>query len=908
MVKGDIANFRISAWCFVSQLSRFAPPTQMDAFRALLRGYSGTDKGFESDFRRSLLALRQLACPELGRWLRRASTPAGLKRLIGATSSRLDWLEWDLHFFNLLRVEEDLSLFDEMAMRLGALGTRRAQGRLLKLRELCRDEGRREIVERELNLFASDEPFEALLLQVLLGEREPPRAQLAGRRLAALAGPEQLQELVGALPSGDALACHLLRRAIAFVPDPSVKDILLFLFQEALKEFKDSQKLEGFLAELKPLVRDGQRGLVLSHLRERVLLRAPDLSPVLEAALTEEGRRPAEALEPLRDWAQGPFESFLLESLGLLLEGKSATQAKLITDSANNIPALQTRFNQSLDDLAGLLADKVESGELPLDALLPVLEAARLAGTGGEDLLFAYLRLIPPDDKARLNQLLEEPDIPTRARCIEILGAREEDGLVPFFLRAVNDPEPAIEKLAVRQFGKLPSGLPAMMNLFRSEQPDRIRQAIHFFSENRAKAAAKPLMSFLTSEATDDLMVDAVLALGQIGNPATAPALLNQLHNGKPLAMQLALVEALTQLRTPAASNGLLKKAEQILFPQVIIEILEGTLIAFPSFDQPFPAEQLQPLEVLIERCCDQREGAGQWMRAALLLKGLHVFDAEVYERLKDRFNGYLEEMREKLTWDRESAEKILQLLKTFTRRAENLRNIEPREKALEAQLEAFPAEGPKRMAAILRLKQDLMDSDPIYTATFAIRFGAFLRNQLGKTPQDHYQRIQLIEIAGMAGQSSVVEPLRDMLAHEQKADIRRELVSALKALGLSDRDINKRPPLRSVLLFEPNAFHRNRLATAMEGGGRNIAVAATRDEANSLLAAKARDLLVCETRDASGDLTTWIEGQWDQHRFRYAVLSAGDHDPSVLADKPWIIGRLTKPYPLDELGGFFEE
>jgi CheY-like chemotaxis protein len=892
----------------MAQLVRFAPPTQMDALRALLAGWSEVDRSFETAFFRSLQALRQLACPELGRWLLRVATPAGLRRVIVSASARFDWLEWELHLFNLLRNETDLALFDEACARLGGLCTRHALERLEQLKGLRRDEERQEILERELGLYHSGLSFEDCLTQVLQGEGSADRARLGARGLAALAEPEHLGELLGALPQGDGLARHLLLRIIAFVPDPSVGDILLFLLQDARDQLRDSRRLGVLLEELRPLRLNGQRETVLGLLRERLQARSPELGEALEAALVDETHRPSEALGPLGDGASGPLEAFLVEDLGLLLEGKTATHTRLLTERGGEIPALLSRLDQTLDELAVLLLERVEAGQLPLEALLPTFEALLLAEGGGEDLHLAYLRLIPHDDQPRLDRLLAEPDRGKRLRCIEVLGAREEDGLVPFFLRAMNDPDPDIEKVAIRQFGKLPSGLPAMMNLFRSGQPERVRQAIHFFTENRAKAAAKPLMAFLSSEGPDDLMVDAATALGSIGNPATAPALLTQLHNGKPLALQVALVEALSRLRTPAASLGLLKKAETILFPQVIILILEGALAAFPSFDQPFPVEQLKPLETLVERCCDQREGAGQWVRTVLLLQDLYVFDAGIYERLRDRFTESLADLRQKRAWDRENSEQIAEALKKLTRRAENLQNIETREPALGAELAAFPATGPKRLEAILKLKEDLTGSEPIFSAPFARQVVAFLRAQLTKGQQDHYQQLLLIEVAGLARQAGMVDPLRELHAHETKLDVRRAIRGALRALGLTDREIDRRPPIRSILLFEPNAFYRKRLVAALEGNGRNIAVAATRDEAASVLAAKPRDLLITEIRDSQGDLAPWVESLWDQHRFLHALVSTTEHDPGVLAERPWIIGRLYKPYPLGELMSFFEE
>jgi len=45
---------------------------------------------------------------------------------------------------------------------------------------------------------------------------------------------------------------------------------------------------------------------------------------------------------------------------------------------------------------------------------------------------------------------------------------------------------------------------------------------------------------------------------------------------------------------------------------------LEGALAAFPGFGSPLPQDALPLVEQLFTRCCDDREGEGQRMRAIL--------------------------------------------------------------------------------------------------------------------------------------------------------------------------------------------------------------------------------------------------------------------------------------------------
>jgi hypothetical protein len=80
------------------------------------------------------------------------------------------------------------------------------------------------------------------------------------------------------------------------------------------------------------------------------------------------------------------------------------------------------------------------------------------------------------------------------------------------------------------------------------------------------------------------------------------------------------------------------------------------------------------------------------------------------------------------------------------------------------------------------------------------------------------------------------------------------------------------------------------------------VEVAATRLEAQAILDGKRVDLLISESHDGMGALWLWLEAQWRHRKWRYLLLSTSNHDLGTLGEKPWVIGRLYKPYPLDDL------
>jgi len=880
---------------------RFAPPTQLDALRTLLSGFSEGDRTFQAQFDKSLQALRQLALPELGQRLALATTPQGLRKVILEAPAKFDWPEWDTHLISMLQQEEDLALFDKGCTALGGLCTRGAMEGLQRIQKLHQDAERQEIVDRELSQYHSDPSFESCLEALMVGQADAGIARQGARCLAALSNSEHLNALVEAFHRGDRLVRHLILHLLVFIKDPATDNILFNLFQEARVEALECKPLAEFAAHLETLPGRAQREKLLVKLGECFKDCPPELLGALREKLID-SRGSIPGLGPIQAEAHGPLRSFLIKALGLLLLDKVLGFGSLLKETRVSIPALQADCDARLDDIAGLLAAKVDAKQLLPEQVIPLLEDAFHASEGGEGLLIAFLHLIPSNDQQRLDRILAEPDVAKRMRCIETLGAREDDRLAPFFLKAMNDPVKEVGQLTIHQLGKLPSGFPGMMDLFRSDQIDRVREAIRFFHENQTKAAVKPLMTFLSSENPDDLITDAASALGHIGDPVCTSALLNQLHSGKPLALQAAIVEALSNFHTPAASLGLLKKSEELTLPEVLLLALKGTLTAFPTFEQPFPPNEIPALEHLLERCCDPREGAGHWMNAILAMQDLCVFDPGAYHRLIERCTAFLIDMRHKPSWDKSSHDLLSEVMRKLSRRGSRLSSLEDRERALQASIEAFPETGPKRMQVLLQLRETLSDPEHVLSDACWQVLVDFLGKELVRENLDYDEIELLCRVAGLSGQASMIEPLEDLLAHASSPNIKGSARKALMALGLTEREIQCRKPIKSILLLEPNAFFRNRLVPVLEGHDRSIDVAATREEAQAILDTIRVDLLISESHDAAGELWPWLEVNWKSRRCRYVLVSASNHDPGPLTGKPWIIGRLYKPYPLDEL------
>jgi CheY-like chemotaxis protein len=398
--------------------------------------------------------------------------------------------------------------------------------------------------------------------------------------------------------------------------------------------------------------------------------------------------------------------------------------------------------------------------------------------------------------------------------------------------------------------------------------------------------------------------VEAVEAIAAIGHPGSAPVLLGLLHDGKPLSLQVALARALKQLATTPAALGLLARAAALREPQVLILALEGALGAFTGFDTPLPPEHLPAFLQLLERCCDEREGEGQRLRAVLATQDLYVFDQHAYERLKDKFSDFLFDMRTKEAWDRDSNDRVAAVIKELGRRGASLGLLAQKEAAIQGQIQRLPASGPKRAEALLALRETLQDPELIIRPELARSLAALVQGLLQNPAAEWRETAHLCEIGGLTRQGALlVDPIREIYQKATGLGLKSAARTALLALGLEEQDLNRRAPIRSILVLEPSAFFRKRLAGALAAKGQwRLAEAGSRQEAEAALAEAPVDLLLTESKDADGDLAGWMEAQWQQNRCRHAMVSTSSRDIGDLARAPWVIGILFKPYPLEQV------
>ena len=882
---------------------RKGPPTHLDTLRALLGEYAEGDGSFPARLQQVLQGLKKQALPELGARLSPSASPRGMRRAILACITKFDWPEWVPWVLADLKVEPDLGVFDEGCAILGALGTREALEALQTLQKARTDQDHQVILNRELAQFQTQHGVPHCLGRLMEGLGNPRLATQGAKLLAALVEDADLPDLEEAFRGGDALTQKLALRLLGTLPYEGTTYFLLKLAGTTRQDFLDHQQLLEQLNRLHTLPRASTQPELVKQTALALGARAPREAAALQNATAREGGDALGALEALRPLAQGVYEIFLMDALTLVVEGKVARYSAMLTETSTTAEARLGELSLLCDQVAEALARKVDRGETTLEQVLPVFRETLRSRAGGDGFIYAYLRLLPATSTEVLDELLADPDHTRRGRYLDALGTREDDALTPFFLKAVQDPIVEVGQRAIHHLGKLPSSFPALMGLFESGNLDQVRMAIWVFEENRTHLAAEPLLDLLQKEGRDSLLVAAAEALTAIGYAGGAPVLLELLHDGKPLALQVALAKALGALDTEEASLGLLRKAPLLKQAQVLILALEGALAAFPAFDRPLPQAQLAGFLQLMERCCDEREGEGQRLRAILAAQDLYVFDRSAYEQLKDRFSDYLFDMRTKEAWDRDNNDRVAAVIKELGRRSEALGLLAQKEDHIQAQMQRLPAQGPKRVEALLALRETLQDPELILRPALAQDLALLVREALKRPGPEWRETAHLCELGGLTHQAALVDPIREIFQRATGLGLKSAARGALLALGLAEADLNRRPPVRTILLLEPSGFFRKRLRASLASHGAwEVEEAGNREEAEAVLERGPVDLVITETHDAAGDLAPWLEAQWSLHRCRSAMVSTANRDLGDLAQAPWVIGVLLKPYPMEQI------
>ena len=225
------------------------------------------------------------------------------------------------------------------------------------------------------------------------------------------------------------------------------------------------------------------------------------------------------------------------------------------------------------------------------------------------------------------------------------------------------------------------------------------------------------------------------------------------------------------------------------------------------------------------------------------------------------------------------------------------------KEGEIHAQLQRLTESGPKRVEALLSLRDALADPELIVRPELARELARRVLQEFGRPNSDWKELAHLCEIGGLTRQPELVEPVRNIFLRATGLGLKSAARKSLLNLGLTEAEIDRKPPVQSILLLEPSTFFRKRLASALAAPGRwQVREAGSRAEAEALLEASPVDLVVTEMQDANGDLRAWLTQQWERGRFRVVLGSTSSRDLGGWESAEWLEGTLFKPYPMEQL------
>jgi len=881
--------------------------TPLDSLRHILSEYQPSDERFAQHLSQKLAEIGKNSLTVVGDFLKRPGT-SNLRKAVLPLVSKHDWPEWTNLLFEILSKEPELAVFDEGCAVLGAIGTKSSWKTLQRLKTTRTDRDRQIILNRELNALEARQPLSYYLGRILEGENNPSLAALGARMVSVLATHQDIPTILDAFQTGDKLAKRHILRILPCFQCSEITDFLLYSLENAATELINSQNLQETINRLakmpKPSARQECQKLVTEEFRER----AENIVSELSTALGEKGVETAHLFDALEEYADTPTSSFVLEALRLLVESKLTRFSVVLNERLEETESRMEDQSVVLDCAAAALDRLVKEAGAKSEDVLPHFRKVFNMRLGGKIFLESYVDLISYQDIDMLDELLADPDYNRRFIILDAIGTKEDDNFIDFLLKASRDSIMDVGQRAIQHVGKLRKGQEIFLDYFNSGEPEKMRLALWGFKEIQMHEAADLLLEFINRDlegssvnTRNDLLVGAANALASLRVSKATPMLLQLLHDGQPLQLQIALAEAISAMESQEAALGLLSKSKSLRHPEVLIIVLQGILPPFESFDHPFPMEQFEDFQKLLDRCCDDREGGGQRFAAYCTMEHLYILDIVKYDALLQRLSDYLSNMRTKGDWDKEANDRLSAIVKIMARRCESLKQLNHKESELTTLMERTAPKGTLRSEALATVRSKLEDPDLILKAEMARTVASYVIAQLKVEGQEWRDLANICEIAGLCHQKELIEPIRAIYNRSTSVGLRNAARNALMKMGLSESDINRRDPIKTILILEPSAFFRKRMVEAMKDDW-NVRDTGTKEEAEAMLNETKADLLISECIEPDGGLLNWLQTLWGKNMFKYLYICTSKHDLSALGEPPWLIGVLYKPFPMEKL------
>jgi HEAT repeat protein len=612
----------------------------MNQLRAILDHFDGTDRSHVLMFFRVVYCAGPEAVQEIIPRVTLAAAPKPLRHLAMEASYYHPWPEWLPMLVRLLRHELDLQTFQVGIQALGRIGGADALTELRLLSTIRSQPGFQECVAMVLAETDPEEAFSHHITGLMEGSSNPSVANEAARQLGELLSVDSLEPLKVLMMHPDLLVFRHVLRLIARIPSREAAAFVAQFIKDCHAEIVQDRLLKETIGSLRshpaPEVAESAR----AQLAELVGARDENARSILEA-----GRPTPAAIEILKPLVSGPVEGLLLALLGAAADNKGVRFPSIFVEASEEMHLRARRQSFTMDVGAECLARMVKTGLMPVPDALAILSEALRAQVGRDGLARALATLVPAEDAELLDLLVLNPDSVVRSAALEILGDRMEEALRPALLKICRDP---ISDMALRtlfHLGRLPGAEEQATRMLDGGKPEDIQTGLRFIGMHKLKALLERVLAMVGELQREDLVLEALEAIGGVGAAEAAEPLLALFHSGLNSRLQVAYAQSIRDLRDRRAADALAQKVQEFRNP-VLHTVAVEALAAAHGPDAPMDPEGASRLETQVRAGWKDNNPWPLRMRILAALETAEVHDPPFWIRMNALLTEAMAEKR----------------------------------------------------------------------------------------------------------------------------------------------------------------------------------------------------------------------------------------------------------------------
>lgn len=587
-------------------------------FRLLLDHIDSEDLDELLLYFRMLEAMGQDVLSELGPRMLMTSAPPNMRMLVMEAAFYHPFEGWISYISRGLRRESDVAIFEVGVRALMRIGSHTATEELRLLSTLIHDPVKQELLTDALLATDPFKAFEHYLNSLFLGSSNPGVANQAAAELQKLVGPDQLESLLVIVYHQDMLISrHALKLITGILSDESSQFLKAYLM-ECHQDILDDRIFKDVLSNARSLGPLESWSMLLEKLAERLDPVASDEVSRLQAGGPDSGELGLRIIEALRAHGRGSLDTFLMDALVVILQGKGGKLPQLISEAIQGIQARTRRIPHALDTCASGLEGMVAKGLVTAADVVSLLHQVFLAQTGRDVSARVLGALVDPENQNILDSILECAENNLRSAALEAVGARKDDRFLEFLFKACRDPIEDVANRMMLALGGLAGLEPRVLSLLVSRTPEDVRQALRIIRLNQMETLSDQVLAFLDGNQREELSLEAIQTLGGLGN--ANGALLERMHSGQSLKILTALAEALSN-QDRETVLALSARVKDLRHGEAWMLAAEGVIRAW-SEKEPMPPEASAHVVKLLVMVWDEHASVSWRMRIIQALDG----------------------------------------------------------------------------------------------------------------------------------------------------------------------------------------------------------------------------------------------------------------------------------------------